>query len=476
VLTDNITPTPIQIRATEAQRQFLDAILQDMYYERVAFGGARGGGKTFISALAMVVRRIQYAGTFGLMLRRVQKAADKNLGEEIRKACRLMGLKVGSGTQRGGVRWLEAKKEFHFPNGSIIVLGYCRTENDWEQYQGLQYTDIAFEEANQFDEAAFNNISGSSRKNIEDARIMPKVWITFNPGGLGTEWTGRRFGVRDPKTADTKALFIQSLLKHSKALLEQDPGYRDRVLKNQPEWRRKQWEDGDWDSMEGQFFQPDPRMYRDQDVPYWAEIYAGVDAGYFPAAFAVVWVAVWNETSIDGKDKLRVHVWRELKQVRMTLDDQATNSTAIERIDPIRRHRITARFADPAAWKRSEGDGGISSSTAMVWAQNGFVVTSSTSNARSAGWMIMRNLMNNGSLTIDSTCKALRMEIESAIHDDKTDDIKQGTNVEDHLLDALRYVLLSTVAIKAESKEDKDTSDNKRKRNRRQKSATEIRS
>lgn len=444
----------VKIQAGEAQRRFLWAICEDNYYEAIGFGGARGGGKTFISCLAMVLRRLRYPGTRGLMLRRVQTAADQNLGEEVRKVLTMLGIPQGT----GGVVWLETKKRFIFPNGAYIQLGYCRQENDWERYQGIEYTDIAFEEAGQFPEKAWLNIVGSNRTNSIDPTIKPKVWATFNPGGIGSAWVNKRFGIKDPLTCEARTLFIQSLLKNSKALLENDPGYRDRVLAKQPEWRRAQWEDGDWDALEGQFFVLDPRMIREQEVPYWAEVYCGVDAGYYPSAFAAVWIAKWK----DGLGAMRFHVMREVKKVKLNYVQQAKEALYMEEVG-LPNHLVSARFADPSCWRRSEGHSGISTTTAMSWAESGFVVTSAYTNARAGGWILLRTIMEEKAFTIDPSCKALLEEMEGAVHDEKTDDIDD--ECEDHLLDALRYCLVS-IAQNYYPESDTDPYDRSKKRKR----------
>lgn len=425
----------ITLECGEKQREFLHYILVDKEVQGVGFGGARGGTKTFSSCLAMIIRRLKYPGTRGLMLRRIQSSADRNLGEEIVKIVKMLGLPVG----RGGIDFNKQSKTFYFPNGSYIQLGYCRTDRDWEQYQGLEYMDIAFEEAAQFPEDAWTAIIGSNRPNIRGLNATPKVWATFNPGGIGALWVDTRFGIKDSDTRDYGYVFIQSLLKDSKPLLEQDPSYRDRVLAKQPEWRRKQWEDGDWYSYDGAFFEFNPDdVYIDTEIPYWADVFCGVDAGYFPSSFAVIYVGMWT----DDIGVKRLHVFSEIKKTRLGYVEQANEATSMESYF---NHKIRIRYADPSCWKR---EGGSICSTA--WLENGFVVTPAYTNARAYGWTLIRDLIKQGRLTISPKCMALRSEIDTAIHDQKTDDIADGC--EDHCLDAFRYAIVSTVFNVSEKK------------------------
>jgi phage terminase large subunit len=424
----------IFLPATYLQRQFLSSILDDPFYEQVGYGGARGGGKTFASAAAMIIRRLRWAETKGLMLRQLQDAADENIGAELRNVFKIMQIPTNV---RGGVRWLESRKSWEFPNGSVIKLGYCKKKDDWEKYQGQQYTDINFEEATQFEERPFVDIIGSNRNNTGE--VGGKVWITCNPGGIGTQWVKRRF--IDSTTRDKRTLWIKATLRDNKAMLVNDPGYRDRVLGKQPEWRRKQWEEGDWDAKEGQFFIYNPeRVVRKVEIPYWASVASGVDAGYYPSAFAVVWVARWKENG-----RTRIHVTNELKRHRLNTRQQAQEALAVEEFSPVlRQHEIYQRFADPAAWKMTENNAGMTAVTAHAWGMSGMPVAPAYTNARAAGWLLLRTLIDEDILTIDPSCMALLKEMEDAVHDDKSDDIADGT--EDHLLDALRYVLVSIFA------------------------------
>ena len=53
---------PLEIELFEKQRQFLLA-LEDPEIEQVAFGGARGGGKSHVLRVALILRCLQYHGS-----------------------------------------------------------------------------------------------------------------------------------------------------------------------------------------------------------------------------------------------------------------------------------------------------------------------------------------------------------------------------------------------------------------------------
>lgn len=90
----------------------------------------------------------------------------------------------------GTARYVDKTKEFQFPNGSIIKLGYCQSESDVLQYQGQEYDIIFLDEATQFTEYQFETLTACLR----GANDFPKrMYLTCNPGGIGHEWVKRLF-------------------------------------------------------------------------------------------------------------------------------------------------------------------------------------------------------------------------------------------------------------------------------------------
>ena len=91
---------------------------------RVAYGGARGGGKSFAMRAKMVLLALAHPGIQILLLRRTFPELREN---HILPLRRLL---------KGIARYRETTKEFVFPNQSRIKLGYLASEADALQYQG----------------------------------------------------------------------------------------------------------------------------------------------------------------------------------------------------------------------------------------------------------------------------------------------------------------------------------------------------
>ena len=88
------------------------------------YGGARGGGKSHVSRIKMILLALNYPGIQILLLRRTLKELRENHVLQLQKML------------KGIAQYKESTKEFIFPNGSRIVLGYCEAEKDVLQYQG----------------------------------------------------------------------------------------------------------------------------------------------------------------------------------------------------------------------------------------------------------------------------------------------------------------------------------------------------
>jgi hypothetical protein len=143
-------------------------------------------------------------------------------------------------------------------------------------------------------------------------------------------------------------------------------------------------------------------------------------------------------------------VFAETKEYRLDTNQQA--------IHTIRRERsildgtgmtVKSRWADPTAWKRT-GNG----CTSEVWINNGMMVNPAFTNARVPGWKMIRSMLEDGTITISPKCGQLLKEFEAGSHDMTTEDMLK--ECEDHLLDALRYMVVSIFRGRYQSQQNDD--------------------
>lgn len=258
----------------------------------IAFGGSRGGGKSWAMRRKMVLRRLNYPNSKGLLLRRTYPELYQNhvlpLLEELGDLA----------------RYRQQEHMFEFPNGSRLFLGYCDAETDVLRYQGQEYDDVGLEEATQFTEYQFQFIKTCNRNVRTD--IKPRMYYTANPGGVGHGWFKRLFVDRNflPNEEPSDYLFIQATVYDNPTLMNTNPEYV-RELESLPDDMRKAFLYGDWDVFSGQVFSEFRRglhVIEPFEIPaYWPKWLAN-DPGY---ADHCAWY--WMAADEEG----RIYVYRE---------------------------------------------------------------------------------------------------------------------------------------------------------------------
>ncbi|HEV2473563.1 MAG TPA: terminase family protein [Chthonomonadales bacterium] len=421
----------------DTQAVFWQALC-DPAIRRIGFGGSRGGGKSEISRRALVWRRLLYPGTIGILFRRTIKAVTDNHVAPMKRLLKEMDIPF---------KYREDQRRFVLlpPYSGEIHLGFAERQSHVELYQGNAYLDMAFDEATQFQEQLVNEITASNRCEVRGA--LPKVWFTCNPGGRGTGWMRRLFVRPEHQSPDT--LFIPSRLEDNVILTARDPGYARRLTADLSDWKRRQWLEGDWDAAEGAYFNVPEHVVRPIDLRniYWAKWVAGVDYGYHPGAFAVVWLAYWEDPSAERGQRIRAHVALELKRRRLELDEQADAALEMERTLSV--HERIIRYADPSTGKRLEGERDeVGRTVTSIWSRRGFNTISARRQSRVLGWRQIQMLMNTGRLTIEPACKALLQELRDAAYHEDNQDEDMDAGCEDHLLDALRYAVGSIALLR----------------------------
>ena len=261
------------------------ALFLESSTRHTAYGGARGGGKSWV----VRVKAVMDAGTYGApdkwsegikicIVRRTLQDLMKN---------HLTPLKMMIGDT---ATYNSNDKRFNFKNGATIQLAYCDNDNDADHFQGIEYDEIFIEEATQLKSEWIVKIATSCR-GVND--FPHRVFYTCNPGGPGHGMIKRLFVDRlfkdDEKPEDYS--FIQAKVTDNRVLMEYSPEYVT-FLKNLPPKIRSAWLDGSWDIYQGQYFElvNDPDHYEDglwthvinpiKIRKHWT-IYRGLDWGFF---------------------------------------------------------------------------------------------------------------------------------------------------------------------------------------------------
>lgn len=185
-MTTVVANKPLEWKASVRQSAFI----RRMEYE-VLYGGAKMGGKTDVLLMWSILRRMKYAGSRGLFVRR-QIAEVLKQGAAWERAHKLLGDRVKYKSS--------PVHTITFPNGSVIEFGHCKDEESKQHYQGGQYDDICFDQLEQFTESMYLFIGAACRTPQDapprDARgipIEPRIRASANPGSIGHSWVKARF-------------------------------------------------------------------------------------------------------------------------------------------------------------------------------------------------------------------------------------------------------------------------------------------
>lgn len=398
----------------------------------ICYGGARGGGKSHISRIKMCLLALNYSGIQILLLRRTLKELRENHVMQLQKL--LKGIAV----------FKESTKEFIFPNGSRIVLGYCDAEKDVLNYQGQAYEVIVLEEATMFTEFQFQALTESNRMsgNMKD-EFVPRMYFTCNPGGVGHQWVKRLFIDKDYRGSENPDdyIFIPSSVYENKYLMEHDANYV-RVLENLPEDRKQAMLYGNWDIFDGQFFPEFDRNFHVIEpfkIPEHWNRYIALDYGL--DMFAVIFVAV------DTKGK--AYIYNEIHKSNLIVSEALQTLKSY-----MRDNKYQDIYAPGDLWNRNR-DTGIS--TAEKFSSGGVSFTRA-SNEREGGWLAVKEwlkkrkvrheqtgeLVEEANLYIFSNCTNLIRCIPQLQHDEKNpNDVATEPHEITHITDALRYFCVS---------------------------------
>lgn len=383
----------------------------------VGYGGARGGGKSWSIDRKAPLMALKFSGIKILLLRRTYKDLERN---HVRTLEPLL---------KGIAKYSRQEKCFHFPNGSILELGYCASEGDVLQYQGQEYDVIFLDEATQFTEYQFETLTACLR----GANSFPKrMYLTCNPGGVGHEWVKRLFISRRYRETENPGdyEFIPATIDDNKVLLESDPGYVN-MLNNLSDGLRQAWRDGNWDMLAGQYFSEFDRQIHVAepfDIPAHWKRYRTIDYGL--DCLACLWIAI--------DERGDYYVYKEYAESNKVISEGAEDILKLSEGE-----NIFYTVAPDDLWARSQE---TAKSKADIFRENGLTLLKGNRN-RETGWLAVKELLSvkNGEsrLKIFSSCPEL-IECLPALQRDakRPNDCMTEPHDITHLPDALRYFCL----------------------------------
>lgn len=411
----------------------------------IAFGGARGGGKSWAVRIKAVLLCLNYPGIKVMIVRKTYPELQEN---HIIPLCQM--LRCHGSRRERLASYNDSKKHIKFPNGSRILFRYCDKLKDADRFQGTEVDILFVDEATHQSEEKIEKLNAC----VRGFNDFPKrTYYTCNPGGEGHQWVKRLFIDRKYREEEDPAeyTFIQSKVTDNLALLEKDPRYMRR-LKALPPKLRKAWLEGDWNIFEGQFFEDfydREEHYLDRqwthviepfEIPDGWKVYRSFDWGY-AKPFSCGWWAVDYEGTIYRILELYGCTETPNEGLKWTPDQVFTE---IHRIETEHRWLAGKRIqgvADPAIWDAETGE------SLAERAEKHQVFFDKGDHKRIPGWMQVHYRLafdENGfpMMYVFKNCKAFIRTIPLLQYDEhKPEDL--DTDGEDHVADEVRYFCMS---------------------------------
>jgi hypothetical protein len=230
----------IQINPTNRQKQCFKLLLDD-HTNIVVFGGAAGGGKSWLGCMWITTLCLKYPGVRCLIGRTVLATLKQTTLNTLFEVLNLMGLRSGEHFTFNGQSNIVT-----FNNKSEIILKDLEDrpgDVDKNSLGGIEVSAIFVDEAAQISYMTYSILKSRIRFKLNEYKLIPKMLLTCNPG---QNWIKSEFYlpfIQD--RLDIDKAFVPSLAKDNPFL----PDSYIKLLQDLPQAQRRRLLEGDWDYM-----------------------------------------------------------------------------------------------------------------------------------------------------------------------------------------------------------------------------------
>lgn len=280
-----MTASAATYRPTRKQR-IAYGYLRDDSTKYVVFGGAAGGGKSWIGSEWLMLCCYHLPGTRWFVGRNNIKDSKESFFITFGKVARQHGFDQYKMTDSG----------IRFNNGSEIVLldltYYPQKDPLFERFGSKEFTGGWIEEAGEVDFGAFDTLKTRVGRHLnKELNIPPKILITCNPK---KNWLYRQvYAPHRRGELPEQWAFVQSLAYDNPHLTEE---YLENLRSIQDKARRERLLNGNWD------YDDSPDIL----IPY-EIIQAAFDADHNAEDLTKKYITC--DVAMQGSDKLVVGIW-----------------------------------------------------------------------------------------------------------------------------------------------------------------------
>jgi hypothetical protein len=228
----------------------------------VLYGGAAGPGKSHLLRVAGITWAAEIPGLQVYLFRRQSPDLVKNHIQGPHGFRVLLAGWVASGHCQ------IVDNEIRFWNGSRIYLCHCKDPDDIYNYQGAEFHVLLIDELTHFTDEMYRFLRSRVRAPglklpAKYAGLFPRIICGSNPGNIGHGWVKaawidllQPFEVRRMERSEGEMLrqFIPALLEDNPSMAVDDPGYEGRLYGMGSDSLVRSMRFGDWDTIEGAFF------------------------------------------------------------------------------------------------------------------------------------------------------------------------------------------------------------------------------
>lgn len=408
----------------------------------VFYGGAAGGGKSdgLIGDFAQDVGKGLGEKWKGVFVRQ----SLPELEEAIERA-RVLFEPIGA-------KWKEQKKRLIFKTGEVLQFKSVKDAKTFKRVQGFQYPWIAVDECGNYESLEPLLMLLTRMRSGRGYVPYPRMRLSGNPGGICHSYLKKYFVDPYPKglriindgMLEIPRLYIPSSLTDNPQLLKTNPLYEAFLSSSGNANYVKMIKYGIWDIVTGAFFDNfklDWHVVRPFTPPaHWTRI-GGFDWG-FASPYAMVKGAV-SDGSNARFPKGAVVIYQEYygcEEGKINVGVKLPAESVASLLAP-NTAECREIYFDTSIINQKNQMLDFSQTYGEIFTNAGMDVTPA-SKKRAVGWNEIYQRLNDGMLFITSNCEHLIRTLQGLVHDEKNmEDI--NTKGEDHLPDALRYLLMS---------------------------------